>query len=74
MAPPLQDGQVTYAPGNPKATVDQMAQDVSAFLMWAAEPHLEQRKQTGFMVMMFLIIFSGFLYLTKRAVYSNKAH
>ena len=42
--------------------------------MWTAEPKLEQRKQTGFMVMMFLIIFTGFLYLTKRSVYSKKEH
>ncbi|MFL6852609.1 MAG: cytochrome c1, partial [Sphingomicrobium sp.] len=41
MPPPLtSEGQVTYAPGNPKPTVDQMAKDVSAFLMWTAEPNL----------------------------------
>lgn len=73
MAPPISDEAVEYADGT-KPTLDNYARDVSAFLMWAAEPHLEQRKQTGFMVMMFLVIFSGFLYLTKRAVYSNKAH
>jgi len=73
MAQPISDEAVEYTDGT-KPTLDNYARDVSAFLMWAAEPHLEQRKQTGFMVMMFLIIFSGFLYLTKRAVYSNKAH
>ena len=48
MPPPLvSDGQVTYADGT-KATRLQMATDVSAFLMWAAEPKLENRKRTGY--------------------------
>lgn len=46
MAQPLKDGQVTFDDGT-KSTLDQQAKDVSAFLMWAAEPKLEQRKQTG---------------------------
>ncbi|MGV1949578.1 cytochrome c1 [Agrobacterium vitis] len=73
MAPPLSEGQVTYDDGAPQ-TVDQYAKDVSAFLMWAAEPHLEERKRTGFMVMVFLLIFSGLVYLTKKSVYANKGH
>ena len=40
MAKPLSDGQVTYDDGSPQ-TVDQYARDISAFLMWTAEPHLE---------------------------------
>ncbi|MVA23749.1 cytochrome c1 [Agrobacterium vitis] len=73
MAPPLSEGQVTYDDGTPQ-TVDQYAKDVSAFLMWAAEPHLEERKRTGFMVMVFLLIFSGLVYLTKKSVYASKGH
>lgn len=73
MAPPLSDDQVTYDDGSPQ-TVDQYSTDVSAFLMWAAEPHLEQRKRTGFMVMVFLLIFAGLVYLTKKSVYANKEH
>ncbi|KQV64515.1 cytochrome c1 [Rhizobium sp. Root1220] len=73
MPKPLADGQVTYDDGAP-ATVDQYAKDVSAFLMWAAEPHLVDRKHTGFMVMVFLIIFAFLIYLTKRSVYSKKDH
>ena len=73
MPPPLQNGQVTYDDGSPQ-TVDQYARDVSAFLMWAAEPHLEARKRTGFMVMVFLVIFTGLIYLTKKSVYANKEH
>ena len=71
MAKPISDDQVTYDDGSPQ-TVDQYAHDVSAFLMWAAEPHLEERKRTGFMVMVFLVIFTGLIYLTKKSVYANK--
>jgi ubiquinol-cytochrome c reductase cytochrome c1 subunit len=73
MAPPLSDDQVTYDDGSPQ-TVDQYARDVSAFLMWAAEPHLEDRKKTGFRVMVFLVLFAGLVYLTKRRVWANVAH
>ena len=73
MAPPISDGQVTYDDGAPE-TLDQYSKDVSAFLMWAAEPHLEDRKRTGFMVMVFLLIFTGLIYLTKKSVYASKEH
>ncbi|MEN3148273.1 cytochrome c1 [Neorhizobium sp. IRAMC:178] len=73
MAPPLSADQVTYDDGTPQ-TVDQYAKDISAFLMWAAEPHLEDRKRTGFMVMIFLLIFTGLIYLTKKSVYASKEH
>jgi ubiquinol-cytochrome c reductase cytochrome c1 subunit len=71
MAAPLFDEMVTYDDGSPE-TVDQYAQDVAAFLMWAAEPHMEERKQTGFMVIMFLLIFTSLLYLTKKSIFANK--
>jgi len=73
MAKPLSDDQVTYDDGSPQ-TVDQYGRDVSAFLMWAAEPHLEDRKKTGFRVMVFLVLFAGLVYLAKRKVWSNVAH
>mgnify|MGYP001581991401 CR=1 FL=1 len=73
MAKPISDDQVTYDDGSPQ-TVDQYSRDISAFLMWAAEPHLEARKRTGFMVMIFLVIFTGLIYLTKKSVYANKEH
>ena len=69
MPPPLQDGQVTYDDGSPQ-TVVQYSKDVAAFLMWAAEPHLVQRKRVGFQVMIFLIVFAGLLYFTKKKVWS----
>lgn len=73
MAPPLTDNGVTFDDGT-KATVDQQARDVSAFLMWAAEPKLEERKQTGFAVMIYLILFAGLLYASYRKVWKNESH
>ncbi len=70
MAAPLSDDQVEYSDGTP-ATVDQMSKDVSAFMMWAAEPHLEHRKQMGFKVMIFLIMLAFLMYLTKRKVWRD---
>jgi ubiquinol-cytochrome c reductase cytochrome c1 subunit len=70
MAAPLADGQVEYTDGSP-ATKEQYTKDVVAFMMWAAEPHLEQRKQTGFRVLMFLIVFAGLLYFTKKKVWAD---
>ncbi|MBC7281383.1 cytochrome c1 [Hoeflea sp.] len=73
MAKPIDDGFVTYDDGSPE-TLDQYAKDVSAFLMWAAEPHLEDRKSMGFMVLMFLALFTVLMYLTKKAVFANQPH
>ena len=73
MAPPLSDDVVTYDDGTP-ATVDQMSRDVAAFMMWAAEPKLEARKQMGFRVMIFLLIFAALLYIAKKQVYSRIEH
>lgn len=73
MAKPLSDGQVTYEDGSPE-TVEQYSRDISAFLMWAAEPHLEDRKKTGFRVIVFLILFGGLVYLTKRKVWAGTPH
>jgi ubiquinol-cytochrome c reductase cytochrome b/c1 subunit len=70
MRPPLTDKQVEYTDGSPQ-TVDQYAKDVAAFLMWAAEPHLEARHRVGFQVMFFLIVFSVLLYFTKKKVWAD---
>jgi cytochrome c1 len=69
MPPPLQAGQVTFDDGSPQ-TLEQYSKDVSAFLMWAAEPHLVARKRIGFQVMIFLIVLAGLIYYTKRKVWS----
>ena len=73
MAPVLYGDDVTYADGT-VATPEQIAQDVAAFLMWTAEPHLVERKRTGFMVGIFLLVFAGLMYLTKKRVWSGVAH
>jgi len=68
MPPPLQPGQVTFDDGAPQ-TMDQYSQDIAAFLMWVAEPHLVQRKRIGFQVMIFLIVLAGLMYFTKKKVW-----
>ena len=73
MAPPLKDGLVTFDDGT-KSTLDQQAKDVSAFLMWAAEPKLEERKQTGFAVIIYLLLLSGLLYASYKTVWRNESH
>jgi cytochrome c1 len=68
MPPPLSDKRVDYTDGAPM-TVEQYAKDISAFLMWAAEPHLDQRKRIGMQVFIFLIVLAGLLYFTKKKVW-----
>jgi ubiquinol-cytochrome c reductase cytochrome b/c1 subunit len=70
MPKPLSDGQVTFDDGSP-ATLPQYAHDVSTFLMWAAEPHMEERKRVGMQVFVFLILFAGLMYFTKKRVWAN---
>lgn len=73
MAPPLADGSVTFDDGSP-STVEQMSTDVSAFLMWAAEPKLNERHQLGAAVMIYLLLLSGLLYASYRRVWKNESH
>ncbi len=74
MPPPLvADGQVTYSDGT-KATVDQMAKDVSAFLVWTAEPKLENRHRTGVAVVIFLLIATVLAYLSYRNIWAGVKH
>jgi cytochrome c1 len=70
MPPPLQPGQVKYDDGTPE-TLQQYGKDVAAFLMWAAEPHMVQRKRIGFQVIVFLIVLTGLLYFTKKKVWHD---
>jgi cytochrome c1 len=68
MPAPLSDDRVEYTDGTPQ-TVAQYSRDISAFLMWAAEPHLEARKRIGLQVFVFLLVLSGLLYFTKKKVW-----
>ncbi|MGA3304106.1 MAG: cytochrome c1 [Methylovirgula sp.] len=73
MPKPLADGVVPYTDGTPQ-TVEQYSKDVAAFLYWAAEPKLDQRKKLGFQVMIFLIVFASLLYFTKKKIWSSVPH
>jgi len=64
---------VTYSDGT-KATKDQMAKDVSAFLIWTAEPKLEKRKQTGWPVLGFLLFATILGYMSYRNIWAGKKH
>jgi len=76
MPKPLSDGQVTYAKGangQPVVpeTVDQYSRDVTAFLMWTAEPHLLARKSLGLRAILFLLVLAGLLYYVKKKIWSD---
>ena len=74
MTPPLTgDGQVTYDDGT-KATKDQNAKDVAAFLMWAAEPKLENRHMAGWAALLFLCVFTYLAFLSYRSIWAGKKH
>ncbi len=70
-APLHTEGQVEYADGT-KATVEQMAMDVTNFLQWAAEPEMEARKSMGVKMMIFLLILAMLAYATKRKVWADQ--
>ena len=69
----LNPGQVSFADGT-EATVEQMARDVTTFLAWAAEPELEQRRQMGVRIILFLIVLGGLTYAVKRKVWADVHH
>jgi len=75
MPPPITaDGQVTYAPDNPRATQQQMAHDVSAFLAWAAEPRMGDRKNAGIVALVFLLIATILAYMSYKSVWAGRKH
>lgn len=73
MPPPLVEGAVPYADGTP-TTVEQYATDVTAFLQWAGDPHMETRKRTGIVVLAFLLILASLLYLAYKQVWRGESH
>ncbi|WP_375250675.1 cytochrome c1 [Sphingomonas sp.] len=74
MPPPLtSDGQVTYSDGT-KATRDQMARDVAAFLTWTAEPNLEARHAAGLAAVIFLAIFIYLVWGAYQNVWRDVKH
>lgn len=73
MPPPLTKDKVTFDDGKP-STVDQQAKDVAAFLAWASDPKATERKQTGFFVMIYLLILAGLTYASYRRVWRGQSH
>ena len=73
MAPPLAAGQVTFDDGT-KSTLENQAKDVAAFLTWASEPKMQERKAFGMAAMIYLLIFAGLLYVSYRKIWKNVAH
>jgi len=70
MSAPLSDGLIEYGDGT-EASVEQMSKDVTTFLMWAAEPHLETRHRIGFKAIVYLIILSILVYLSMKKIWSR---
>jgi len=68
MAPPLTEGLVTYSDGS-KPTIQQMADDVTTFLAWAAEPEMEARKKIGWKMLIMLSVLAVMLYILKKAIW-----
>ena len=71
MAAPLLEDLIEYTDGS-AASIEQMSYDVVTFLNWAAEPELEERKQTGFMVLIYLTVFAGLLFFSMRRIWADK--
>jgi ubiquinol-cytochrome c reductase cytochrome c1 subunit len=70
MSQPLSEGLVEYSDGT-VATEEQMAKDVTTFLMWAAEPHLESRHKMGFKAIIYLIILTILVYFSMKKIWSR---
>ena len=73
MPPPLIDGRVQFDDNSPN-DINHEAMDVAAFLEWAADPKMEERKNLGFATMIFLVLFSGVLYASYRTIWRDVGH
>ena len=70
MSNPLSEGIVTYADGT-QASQAQMAKDVTTFLTWTAEPHLETRHKMGFRVIIYLTVLTVLVYFSMKRIWSR---
>ena len=70
MSAPLSDGLIEYTDGT-QATTTLMAKDVTTFLVWASEPHLESQHRMGFKAIIYLIILFTLVYMSKQKVWSR---
>ena len=69
MAPPLEDGSVEFDDGHAN-DLHHLSEDISAFLMWTAEPKMMARKQTGLVAVLFLTLLTVLLYLTNKKIWA----
>jgi cytochrome c1 len=74
MPPPLAEGAVAYSDTEVPQTVEQYAADVTAFLQWATDPHMEERNRMGIIVLTFLLVLSGLMYLAYKQVWRGESH
>ncbi|MEE2566150.1 cytochrome c1 [Hyphobacterium marinum] len=78
MGPQLTEGRVSYTTPEGgeevEATPEQMAEDVVAFLAWATDPHATERKRTGLIVLIYMLILCGLTWFAYRQVWSNQEH
>jgi ubiquinol-cytochrome c reductase cytochrome c1 subunit len=65
------EGEAGHGGEAPEATVEQMSEDVSAFLMWAAEPQMTDRKKSGFRNILMLLALTVLLYFTNKALWAS---
>ena len=72
MAQPLDEGYVDYDDGT-ENNLPQLSKDVTNFLVWAAEPELEERKRMGIKVLLFFIIAGALVYIVKNSLW-RKVH
>tara|TARA_E500000331_G_scaffold345428_1_gene382986 strand:- start:65 stop:829 length:765 start_codon:yes stop_codon:yes gene_type:complete len=70
MPAPIMDDIVEYLDDTP-ATQDQIIRDITSFLVWAAEPELEERKNMGVKVLIFLILITLMLLAVKRKIWKD---
>ena len=70
MASPLSDGIVEYSDGT-ETSIEQMSKDITTFLMWTAEPHLESRHRMGFKAIVYLIILTTLVYFSMKKIWSR---
>ncbi len=73
MPPPLADGAVTYQDGT-EPKLENYSKDVTAFLSWAADPTLNQRKRIGWQVILYLLVTTALLYLGKQRIWAKIKH
>jgi ubiquinol-cytochrome c reductase cytochrome c1 subunit len=73
MPPPLTPNKVSFDDKTP-STVQNEARAVAAYLAWASDPKQIERKQTGFMVMIYLLVLAGLVYASYRRVWRNESH